>query len=74
MNWNNILKYTGVHIFLKSIRPKVNIVARLVFELFNVDISIQHISHYVVDTPFVVEGKLRTEFKIWGKDFLFQYR
>ena len=35
-----------VHIFLKSINPKVNVMERLEFELAYFDITVEHVSHY----------------------------
>ena len=35
----------GVYTFLLDIGPKVNVIARLEFELASNDIAVQHISH-----------------------------
>ena len=32
--------------FTKGINPKVNVPARLEFELINNDVAVQHVSHY----------------------------
>ena len=37
----------GSHIFLKSIRKKVNAIAQLGFELAYYYIVVQHVSHYI---------------------------
>ena len=37
---------TGVHVFLQNINPKVNVIARLEFELAYCEAKVQHISHY----------------------------
>ena len=39
-----------VHTFFKSISPKVNITARLEFELTYYDVTIQHVSNYATGT------------------------
>ena len=38
------------HTFPKSISPKVNVIARLEFELSNYYVAVQHISHYATVT------------------------
>ena len=52
----------GVHIFLKSINLKVNIIAQLEFELTYYDIVVQHVNHYTMET-FPSLGKVNSEFK-----------
>ena len=41
----------GVHIFSLDIGPKVNVIARLEFELAQYDFSIQHFNHYITGSP-----------------------
>ena len=36
----------GVHTFLKRIKPKINLIVRLEFELAYYDIVVQHVNHY----------------------------
>ena len=38
-----------VHTFSKGISPKVNVIARLEFELAYFETAIQHLSHYTID-------------------------
>ena len=40
----------GVHAFPKSIYLKVNVIARLTFELAYNDVVVQHVSHYTTGT------------------------
>ena len=42
----------GVHAFSKGISPKVNVIARLEFELAFYDVAVQNISHYATGDPF----------------------
>ena len=39
------------HIFLGCIRPKVNVKARLEFELVYYNVAVQHVSHYIKKNP-----------------------
>ena len=41
----------GVHAFLKSISPKMIIIARLEFELLYIIVTVQHIRYNVMGTP-----------------------
>ena len=38
----------GLHTLLKGIRPKVNVIARLGFELAYYDSAVQHVSHSTI--------------------------
>ena len=38
----------GVHAFPKGISPKVNIIARLEFELANFEVAVQRVNHYTL--------------------------
>ena len=40
-----------VYTFRKGISPKVNVIVQLQFKLANYDVTIQHISHYMMKTP-----------------------
>ena len=42
---------TKFHAFLKAISPKVNVTARLKFELVYFKAAISHVSHYALGTP-----------------------
>ena len=42
--------YYSIHIFPKSIRPKVNIIARLESELTYRDFAVQYVSYYATAT------------------------
>ena len=41
---------SGIHSFPKGISSKVNVIARLEFELTNNDVAVQHLSHYIMGT------------------------
>ena len=41
----------GVHAFRQIIRPNVNVIVRLDFELDYFDVTIQHISYYATERP-----------------------
>ena len=41
----------GVHIFLKGISPKVNMIARLELELPYYNVAVQYVNHYATVTP-----------------------
>ena len=41
-----------VYTFCKGISPKVNVMARLEFELVYYDVAIQHASYYSTGTPY----------------------
>ena len=41
----------GVHTFPKSICPKVNLIARLKYELTYNDSTVHHFNHYTTRTP-----------------------
>ena len=43
-------KDKGFHNIPKGIRPKVNIIAQLEFELAYYDVTMQHISYYKIET------------------------
>ena len=40
-----------VSTFSKGIRPKVNVIAELEFELAYYNVPIKHVSHYAQETP-----------------------
>ena len=42
---------TGVHTFPKGICPKVNVIARLEFELVNYNSAVHCFNHYTTRTP-----------------------
>ena len=44
----------GVHTFLKGICPKVNVIARLEYELTYYDSAVHRFNHYTTRTPPVV--------------------
>ena len=44
--WNE----KGVHAFLKSISPEVNVTGRLEFELAYFEAAVEHFSHYTTGT------------------------
>ena len=41
----------GVHTFPKGICPKVNVIARLEYELAYYDSAVHHFNHYTTRTP-----------------------
>ena len=47
----NSWKDKGVHIFCKGIRQKVNVIARLEFELANYEFAVKHVSHNAKGYP-----------------------
>ena len=49
----------GVHTTLKNICPKVNVIARLEFELAYYHVAVQHISHYAI-APLEIRGQNRS--------------
>ena len=40
--------------FSKDIRPKVNVIAWLEFELNNYDIIVLHVGHYITETHHLI--------------------
>ena len=40
-----------VQLFFKGISPKVNLLARVGFELVYYDVAVQHVSHHATGTP-----------------------
>ena len=46
----------GVHTFPKGICPKVNVIARLEYELAYYDSAVHHFNHYTTRTPSTVLG------------------
>ena len=59
-------KDKAVHTFLKSICPKVNVIARLEYELAYCDSAVHRFNHYTTRTPFVIwaRGNKSMFFKI----------
>ena len=49
----------GVHIFPKGICPKVNVIARLKYELAYYDSAVHRINHYTTKTPHKKNSKLK---------------
>ena len=46
-----VVIFKGVHTFPKGICPKVNVIARLDFELVHDDSAVQRFNHYTTRTP-----------------------
>ena len=49
MLFNPFIGGKGVHTFLNVINPKVNVIARLEFELADFDVVVLNFSHYKID-------------------------
>ena len=45
------MKYKRVHIFLKGICPKMNVMEQLEFELAYNNVIVKHFNHYSTVTP-----------------------
>ena len=58
----------GIHTFFKGISPKVNVIARLEFELAYYDIIVQHVSHYATGDlhPNYFDGKLICNYVLYS--------
>ena len=58
---------TGVHSFPKGICPKVNVIARLEYELAYYDSTVHHFNHYTTRTPLFLTCKIE---KFWIKHII----
>ena len=59
----------GVHIFLKGICPKVNVIARLKFELAYYDSAVQRFNHYTTRIPPKPQERNWISFKTETKQY-----
>ena len=56
----------GVHTFPKGICPKVNVIARLEYELAYYDSAVHRFNHYTTRTPQQSDGEASIMLELWG--------